>query len=402
MNILFFITKLEVGGCQINAISLAKALKQRGHSILFFSQKGPLYDRLRENKIDLYPINYDIRHPSLQLMHELADVVKKHKIDIIQAFDSLPLMEAYGSQFWHTQPVFGMITAQRLPPFYIPKKRVLAMVNPKIRYTYIQKLNFPPDKLILVTERLDCDFYRPIENVAPSFFYKHRLGPDTPIVTIISRIDSGKWATIALFVTMAKYWKNKYGNAFPVQFVIAGHGPAFNKLTNLVAQHNLFDTVFCIGEELDIPMLMNASDVVVGMASTCQQGLSTSTPVIVVGDGGYSEIIDEQNFPNLAWHHFNLHNIVVDNSEALLAENIYKILSNNACKMRLRHFGRAIALKEYDSNIGAKKLEYIYNELLSEKTSKLQRWSWNIEWYYSLISYLYSLLFRKCTLLLNK
>lgn len=402
MNILFFITKLEVGGCQINAISLAKALTKRGHHVIFFSQSGPLCNLLKEANIAHHPINYDVRHPSIGLMKEMARVAKRHKIDIIQAFDSLPLMEAYGSQFWHNCPVFGMITAQRIPPFFIPKKRAIAMVNPDIRNTYITQLGFPRENIKLIAERLDCDFYRPKDKIEASFYENHRLNPKIPIVSIISRVDEGKLATVFLFINTAYYWKKNFGDDKPVQFVITGSGPAFKKLTMKVAELMLSDTVICTGEILDIPSLMNASSIVLGMASTCQQGLATGTPVIVLGDNGYSAIVDEQSFPFLAEMHFNVHRIAISQPEHRLSEHIYKVLTDKDYSSQLKQFGRSVALKNFTSKVGAKKLEEIYLKLVENHINRLQGLSYKLEWFHFSASYICMLMVRKISFFFRK
>ncbi len=388
MKILFYTAKMDVGGCQINAINLAKALKDKGHEITFISQPGVLVQRLYSLGIQYYPIKYDVRHPSFALMKELADYVKNHGIDIIQAFDSVPILEAYGSQLWHDQPVYGMITSQRMPVFKLPRKREIAMVNPNVRDLYIRELKWPPEKLTLITERLDCDYYSPQNVEETNLFKKFNLTIGIPVVSIISRLDPAKWPTLDVFINTAKQWQEKDECLVPVQFVIVGDGPENLRLRKTIRESKLDDSIIYLGEVLDIPNIMNISSIVIGMASTCQQGLACGRPVIAIGEKGYSEIVNEDTFEKLSSYHFNLHDKKQDNPVENLSMLIKRIISNPVYMRDLEKFGRNVALQKFDSRIGAEKLASIYDRLRERNTAKTFKFTLMVEWMFAVSSYI--------------
>lgn len=395
MRILFFTAKLNIGGCQINAINLAKALKDLGHEITFFSQPGILVERLKENGLSFHPINYDIRHPSLRLMKDLADYVKMHDIDIIQAFDSTPLLEAYGSQLWHNKPVYGLITAQRPPNFRVPKMREIAMVNASMRESYIKDFGWSHEKIYLLTERLDCDYYRPMNIVTNILLDKYDLDFSIPIVSLISRIDNQKWPSIINFINAVRTWYENKNDPSSIRYLIVGSGPKYSNMLDIINEYGLSDHIFCLGEILDIPLIMNISSVIIGMASTCQQGLACGRPVIVVGNYGHSMIVDKDTFDFLHKHHFNIHFDKVDSPSERLLFLIEKIVFDEDYKNDLGIFGRQIAIEKFDSRIGAKKLENIYEQLQRSSISRRLRLFYNLEWLLSAISFL-SWQFRSC------
>lgn len=394
LTILFFTRRLTVGGCQINAINLATALVRRGHKVVFLAGGGPLEEQVLSAGMELVRTNYtDRKHPSFRTMRELADLVKHHKADIVQAFDPIPLLEAYGSQLWHKQPVYGLAAAQSTPCFRLPKSREIALVNPDTMKRYIQLLGWSPERLRLIVARLDCQRYRPLNVSASQVFGKYGVSGNVPVVTLITRVDQGKWATIGLFLSAAQHWFQTRFQVRPVQFVIVGGGPLFLGLQEHAQSLENEGIIFTTGELLDIPEVMNASAIILGMASTCQQGLACGRPVIVLGKRGFSATVDSDNFEFLAAHHFNLHRQEAGEQPESLCLQIGEILDSTTRTQRLSAFGRDIACERFDSQIGARQLEEVYSSLLEKRSpqpaKQLEIW---VDYALSLASlYLYRL-----------
>ncbi len=369
---------------------------KRGHKIIFTSDGGPLVKHIQNNGILFEHIPYKgHRHPSFKISKKIADFVNHNSIDVVQAFDKTPLIEAYISQMWHNKPVYGMVTSQRMPNFRMPKTREMALVNPAIRQRYIRELGYKPENLHLIVARLDCEHYRSIHVVPSQVFADFSINKNIPIINLVSRIDKGKWPTIKLFVSAARSWMDTRYRDTPVYFAIIGSGPLSQELKRTIAEVDLQHTVFAVGERIDIPDVMNASAIVLGMASTCQQGLACGRPVIVLGDQGYSAIVDSSNFPDLAAQHFNVHHITETKQPEILCRQIETILLAPEHAKALRDFGREAACKHFDSNIGAKQLEDIYSGLLKEPSgSKALIWT---DVYLSWISLQFALFRKRAT-----
>jgi glycosyltransferase involved in cell wall biosynthesis len=333
--------------------------------------------------------DYDkYRHPSLRVMRELANLVKKHKVDVIQAFDAIPLLEAYGSQIWHRQPIYGMITAQATPMFRLPKSREIALVNPDTYQRYQHVLGWSKDNMRLIVARLDCSYYRPIAIPPFSAFKFFDFINHIPVVSLISRIDQGKWPTIATFLSAAQHLLNKRSERMPAQFIIVGGGPLLPLLNKSIQTLNCGNKIISTGELLNIPEVMNVSTIVLGMASTCQQGLACGRPVIVLGNLGFSAVVEPDNFDYLASHHFNLHEIVGSIQPETLCSQIEAILDSPQRVLELSKFGRGIACERFDSQIGAGQLEEVYFRLLSDLTYKpMIHLLWWLDLLLSIISY---------------
>ena len=377
MKILFVVQRLTIGGCQVNAVNLGAALVQRGHQVIVAAGPGPLVGRVQAKGMSYVPVAYDgFRHPSIRFMKELAHTVLAQPVDVVQAFDPILVLESYGSQLWHHVPVFGMITAQAVPEFRLPTTRTLALVNSDTRERYIERWRLRPDRLKMVVARLNCDEYRPTAADVATVFAGLLLDPAQPIVTLVTRIDEGKWATVNLFLRAAAHWQRTRASRLPVQFVLVGGGAPLPEVQDFLKHAP--GLVRITGERLDIPAVMNSSSVVLGMASTCQQGLACGRPVVALGNLGYSALIQPNNFETLAARHFNIHDLADLDQPETLSQQLETVLLDPRRAEQLGNFGRQMACERYDSRIGAQQLESEYLNLLNappqNRSKRMRAW----------------------------
>lgn len=372
MRLIFFTRRLTVGGAQINAINLGRALIARGHQIWFFADEGPLVSRVVSAGMRFVHVPYSDKHPSVSTVRKLVAAVKTHGIDLIQAFDSIPILEAYGASVWVGKPAYGIASMQAMPEHRLPKSRELALVNAETRERYIREHGWSPEKLRLIVARLDCDYYRPADSDT-GVLTRHGVRPDRGVVTLITRVDEDKWPTIELFISVAERWAESPAKDTSPSFVVVGGGPLLDALKARVAE-STSEPVVVAGELMDIPAVMNESDLVLGMASTCQQGMACGRPVITVGREGYSGIVDQDNFDALAECHFNPHSWTLGEQPETLCGQIEDVLSSRDRATELGEFGRKMALERYDSRIGARQLEEVYERLILSGGRSLTGW----------------------------
>ncbi len=391
MRILFYLSNLHVGGCQINAINLAIALKNRGHVVYIISDGGVLLQRLNDAEIEHLQINQNVRHFSLKNSLKIARFVRRLDIDIVQAFDPIFSIEAYTSKYFHGKQTLGMITAQRLPVFYLPKFCPTLFVNPSIIDTYINLYNWDANCTFLLKERLDLNVYFPILN--NSFSYAEPCHSSKRIVTLVTRIDLDKLPSIHLFIDLVKY-VTSFENMEEYVFYIAGDGPMFNDAKELIIENGLQKRLFLLGQVTKINELINASFALVAMASTCQQSLAAGKPTFVIGNSGFFQLIDASNFKEMSYFHFNIHNQTTQNVGEYFCSCLLERF--NSEDFLRNYFSFAISsAKLFSSNEGAAKLEKMYQALLLKKFS-LKSWvSYTFELLHSYLSYFKYLVLRK-------
>ena len=360
-----------MGGAQINAINLGKALTERGHRVWFVADEGPLVSRVVSGGMDFIHVPYNSeKHPSLAMVRRLVSAVKAHGIDLVQAFDAIPILEAYAASLWLRKPAYGIASMQALPSHRLPKSREIALVNAETRERYIHELGWDPKKLRLLLARLDCTYYRPCAPASDSVLSAYDVRPDERVVALVTRVDEDKWPTIDLFISAAEHWATTRTADYSLRFVIVGGGPLLGALRERVSQSSTRYLVVT-GELTDIPAVMNNAGVVLGMASTCQQGLACGRPVIVVGRRGYTAVVSPESFESLAHRHFNLHTQTMEGQPETLCRQIDEIVSSSERAEELGSFGRRIALERFDSRIGARQLEEVYEKLIASNSRSL-------------------------------
>ena len=367
MRLLFYTEELAPGGAQINAISLGKALTERGHRVWFAADDGPLISRAISAGMDCIRVPYSSkRHPAVAIVRSLVSIARIHRIDLIQAFEYYPILEAYAASLWSRKPMYGIAAMNRIPSHYrFPKRRGLGLVSAETKEHFIRRLGWDQEKLHLIVARLDCDYYRPRAPGDSDGLSEHGIRPGEHVALLVSRMHALKWATIELFLAAAQHWEQTRSSKYRLRFAVVGGGPLLENVRE-AASRIPGRPVVVTGELTDIPTVMNRADVVIGMASTCQQGLACGRPVIVIGDHGYTATVAPENLDLLAHHHFNLHRQAGKGQPETLCRQLEATVFSPERALELGQFGRRIALERYDSRIGARQLEDIYHGLIAK------------------------------------
>src|SRR5262245_28616865 len=118
MRILVYPHSMQIGGSQINAVQLAAAVRDRGHDVIVVSQAGPVTDRVRAAALERMEIPAHRRQPSPGAIGTLLRLVRERHIDVIHAYESMPIMEAsFGPRLFCRTPVLGTIMSMSVRPF---------------------------------------------------------------------------------------------------------------------------------------------------------------------------------------------------------------------------------------------------------------------------------------------
>ena len=158
-------------------------------------------------------------------MRTLASAVKTYDIDLVQAFDDYPILEAYATCLWLRKPVYGVAAMQATPKWRLPKSRGLALVNAETKERYVSQFGWDPSKLRLIVARLDCQYYRPYAPGDNSTLSEFGIRSGDRVALLVTRIHPLKWDTIELFLSAAEHWDRTRSATRPLRFVVVGGGP---------------------------------------------------------------------------------------------------------------------------------------------------------------------------------
>src|SRR4051812_35195194 len=96
LRILVYPHQLSIGGSQINAIELAAAVRDRGHTVrVFAAEAGPLGDLVRQLRLPLELAPTHRRRPSPTIAAALRAACEREHFDVVHAYEWPPCLEAF-------------------------------------------------------------------------------------------------------------------------------------------------------------------------------------------------------------------------------------------------------------------------------------------------------------------
>jgi len=132
---------------------------------------------------------------------------------------------------------------------------------------------------------------------SPEISFRNSLGLDEKdfVVGSVARLDRGK--NFDNFIRDFLIIQNQNQN---VRLVIAGDGPEFINLKNLIVENNAHRQIILLGNRNDIPEILRIFDAFVlpslseGLSNVLLEAMATGLPLIAYNVGGNSELIDAE------------------------------------------------------------------------------------------------------------
>ena len=201
------------------------------------------------------------------------------------------------------------------------------------------------------------DFSRP--KVDPLSLRKV-LGIDaaSPVVGTVSRLSHQK--NPLDFVRMAAQVKKEIPTA---RFLFVGDGPLRAETEALIRELHLEQDIILAGLRMDVPDLLHAMDIFTltslweGLPRVIPQAMIAGLPVVANNVDGNAEIIRD-----------GVNGFLTPPGDiSLMAERIVRLLKDQPLKQAIVAQGRETAAKEFSLHDMVKKIETIYDELLTLK-----------------------------------
>jgi glycosyltransferase involved in cell wall biosynthesis len=354
--------ELSVGGSQLNAVELAAAVRDRGHEVAVFGVPGPLAARIHDLGLELIAAPDDGRRPSPAAARRLAEVVRAERIDLVHGYEWPPILADWaGARFARGVPVVGTILSMGIAPF-LPVGLPLIVGTRQLG----QQAGARHPTVHVVEPPVDTDGDHP--GVDASAFRASFGLDDRLTVAVVSRLAvdlklEGLERAIAAVATLA--------GELPVRLVIAGDGEARGRLEALAAEVNADrpGTVVLTGQLMDPRPAYAAADVVLGMGGSVLRGLAFAKPAIVLGEDGFSEILDAGTAERFLWHGFyGLGD--GDRTADRLAGQLRTLLGDQERRAALGRFSREFVVERFSLTSLGRSLEGIYQAALGVRPSR--------------------------------
>lgn len=296
MNILQILPELNVGGVETGTLDLAKSLVRFGHKAVVVSNGGELvkelescgaiHYRLAVHKKSLFSI--------IKIIPQLAEIIKKEKIDIVHARSRVPAWIAYFAAR-KTNTVFittchGYYKKHPASEVMGWAKRVIVLSNVIARHM-IDDFGVPHERIRLVPRSVDLERfkYTSPDKKRKEEFHVGIIGRITPLKGHLHFIKA--MAKVARSVPRLKIW-------------IVGDAPASREaykeeLQVLTKRLGLWNCTEFLGTQRDIPEILSNLDLLVLATVTHEafgrviiEAQAAGVPVVACEVGGVVDIIE--------------------------------------------------------------------------------------------------------------
>lgn len=190
------------------------------------------------------------------------------------------------------------------------------------------------------------------------FLKKYHLDPQNPLIILVGRIDHGKNVDIAV-----KAFKKVIKAVPSARLAIIGDGLERKKIQKLITRLGLKSHVFITGF-IDYELVISATKNAAFCIMTSEVDTLPTVAIEAIACGKTMVAIEDEAIKPIIKH--NVNGILTSKNIENVAENIIKVLDNNALRMRLE---KAAFEASQNFSIGdyVTTLEHIYYELLFKK-----------------------------------
>lgn len=161
---------------------------------------------------------------------------------------------------------------------------------------YIQALamGVPLDRVTLIRNGVDVELFRPSVVARESFRSTLGIGPETPLVGYVGRVDVEKGPD--QFLQAAQVIHNEVPHA---HFVMVGTGHQYDRMQGLTVELGLQDVMHFAGLRPDTSQVYPGLDLLLqtsrieGLPLSLLEGMACGLPVVATGVGGVPEAVEE-------------------------------------------------------------------------------------------------------------
>lgn len=257
MNILYVTNHLNIGGITRYVLTLAKGMKQRGHSVFIASSQGALLPNFIAEGVTCIPIpiktKQEISFKVLRSFFALRAAVKKNKIDIVHSHSRttqvLGCMVAYATGAHHISTCHGFFKKRFSRKAFPCWGEKTIAISESVGDHLVNDFGVREEDIVVVHSGVEVDRPQaatPLSNITNhgrdklQAEAKKRFGlKEGPVVGVVARLSQEKGHSYLIEAMRMVV------DVFPeAQLLIVGDGRLKEALVNLVQQLGLKRNVF--------------------------------------------------------------------------------------------------------------------------------------------------------------
>lgn len=364
LRILVYPHAMELGGSQLNAIELAAAVRDRGHTVTVYAEDGPLVDYVRELGLPYIKAATSRLRPGPAIARDIARVVREQRIDVLHGYEWPPVLEMFAAALrTGNAAVVATVMSMAVSPF-IPSSMPLAVGTERIRAATQTDRRGP---VYLLEPPVDTDKNRP-DCAADQFRESYPDESSIPQIVIVSRlVQELKLEGILSAIRVA----DRLAGERKFRLVIVGDGSARAEVERQAAEVNAHHhrTVVLITGALSDPRgAYDSADICIGMGGSALRALAFAKPLIVQGERGFFETLSPATagtFLDQGWYGVGEPGEPGD-AEDLLISLLIPLLDDDPERRRLGEFGLNLVSARFSLARMAGLQEQIYRDARAE------------------------------------
>ena len=290
----------RAGGAETHVLQLMKELSLRGHQIYFVAASGHSeVENTPPGVLTEYRLSFQSLNPfdKLTTYRRLIEIVNRHRIDIVHAHHRTG--GYFAEAIFRRAGVPYLITVHDIwhrAPFKSLHGRIfrrMIAVSGFIKRGLTEKFGVAAEHVRIIYNGVDpAQIEKASAEEAARFREKFGVGGEV-VFSLVARIteSKGHYDVIEALKLLPRELNYKC--------LIVGEGKDKQKLQALVALYGLGEKVVFCGFQANIPVLMNASDVILlpshrePFGLSILEGMFSGKPLLVSSSGGIPEIVTD-------------------------------------------------------------------------------------------------------------
>jgi glycosyltransferase involved in cell wall biosynthesis len=366
MRILLLTTHLNIGGISTYTVSLARALKLKGHEVYVASSGGMLAPELTRSGISHIKMEVltksELSPKVIRAIFETIKIVRKLEIDIVHSQTRITQVIGF---FVSKLCGVPMVTTchgffhKNIGRVLLPSwgDRVIA-ISDAVKENLIDYFGVDKTRVSMIYNGIEAEKYFKDFSEEEKDSEKDKFGikKGYSVIGMIARFTPDKGHDVLLYA-LHQILKEKPD----VELVFAGDGEKMQDVLKLAQSLNLLDNVVFIKPQLSAVNILAVIDVFMftperreGLGLALLEALASGKPVVATNVGGISSIVEN-----------NINGFLVEpsNPEAL-AESVLRLLNDKGLYAKMAQAGRETVARKFSIDGMADRTERVYMEVV--------------------------------------
>lgn len=354
------------GGQEIRILLEGEEMIRRGHSVTLAADPAcRLFSEARSRGFRLIPCCFERRRP-FRAIGEVMQAIHAEEIGLVVTHSSLDAwLGGLAARLSRRRPSLVRLRHLSTPIsrgwfaslsrfLYLQLADHIVTTGEETRRAMIERNRFPQERITSIPTGVDLSRFDPVR-VNGSARAHFGIAPSDPVIVIVATLRSWKGHQTlleALPVVLRKMPR--------CRLLIAGDGPAWRAISDLVDRLDLRERVIMLGDRSDIPEILASADLLAlpsygheGVPQAVLQAMAMEKPVVTSPVGSLTEVVADGRNGRL----------IPPGDSAALAAAILSILHDPEGARRMGQAGRRLVLERYSLSTMIDRVETLYQRL---------------------------------------